>query len=80
MLRSSRQLARIALERNWIDLPGKSVVRMRRNDAALSIQLDDDRSAFVFTPHHDPRPDDAATEGRTSAEEPTGHQGWCLLQ
>lgn len=36
-------------------------------DAALSIQLDDDTSAFVFTPHHDPQPGESAAKGRTSA-------------
>jgi ribosome-binding protein aMBF1 (putative translation factor) len=36
-------------------------------DASLTIRLDDGDSAFVFTPHHDPRPDEASGDGRTSA-------------
>ncbi|WP_327043611.1 helix-turn-helix domain-containing protein [Microbispora sp. NBC_01189] len=36
-------------------------------DAALTIRLDDDGSAFVFTPHHGPRPGEPTTGGHTSA-------------
>lgn len=36
-------------------------------DAALTIRLDDNDSAFVFTPHHGPRPGEPATGGHTSA-------------
>lgn len=36
-------------------------------DATLTIRLDDNDSAFVFTPHHDPRPGQPATGGHTSA-------------
>lgn len=36
-------------------------------DASLTIQLDDDTSAFVFTPHREPRPDKPSAEGHTSA-------------
>ena len=49
MLRSSRGLARIALERNRIDVPVELLVP--RNDAALSVQLDDlgaDRDALFL--------------------------------
>jgi hypothetical protein len=49
MLRSSRELARIALERNRIDLPVEMLVP--RDDAAVSVQLDDfaaDRDALFL--------------------------------
>ncbi|MEV8017857.1 helix-turn-helix transcriptional regulator [Streptomyces sp. NPDC086554] len=36
-------------------------------DAALTIDLDGDTSAFVFTAHNDPGPDGASTDGRSSA-------------
>jgi ribosome-binding protein aMBF1 (putative translation factor) len=36
-------------------------------DASLTIQLDDDTSAFVFTPHHNPQPSKPSTDGRISA-------------
>ncbi|GAA4212749.1 helix-turn-helix domain-containing protein [Microbispora amethystogenes] len=36
-------------------------------DASLTIRLDDNGSAFVFTPHHDPRPGESTTGGHTSA-------------
>ncbi|MEO3784765.1 helix-turn-helix transcriptional regulator [Actinocorallia sp. B10E7] len=36
-------------------------------DASLTIQLDDDSSAFVFTPHQGPRSGKPSTDGRTSA-------------
>lgn len=36
-------------------------------DASLTIQLDDDDSAFAFTPHHEPQPNKPSAEGRTPA-------------
>ncbi|MEV7895876.1 helix-turn-helix domain-containing protein [Streptomyces cyaneofuscatus] len=36
-------------------------------DASLTIDLDGDMSAFVFTPHEPRRPDDARTRGQSSA-------------
>lgn len=36
-------------------------------DASLTIELDDDASAFVFTPHPNPQPGKPSTDGRTSA-------------
>lgn len=36
-------------------------------DASLTIQLDDDGSAFKFTPHHGPDSDESAGSGQTSA-------------
>ena len=36
-------------------------------DASLTIRLDDNDSAFVFTPHHGPRPGEPSTDGHTSA-------------
>jgi hypothetical protein len=51
VLRSSRELARVTLEGNWIDFPRERIVRVRSNHAALSIELDDfgaHRPAFVF--------------------------------
>ena len=50
MLRSSRELTRVAFERNRIDLPGQMVMRVRRNDTALSVQLDDFDSEFTTEP------------------------------
>ena len=49
MLRSSRELSRIAFERNRIDLPVEMLVS--RDDAAVSVQLDDfaaDGDALFF--------------------------------
>jgi hypothetical protein len=49
VLRSSRELARIALERDRIDLPVEMLVP--RDDAAVSVKLDDfaaDRDALFF--------------------------------
>ncbi|MFI8459817.1 helix-turn-helix domain-containing protein [Kitasatospora sp. NPDC085464] len=36
-------------------------------DASLTIDLDGDTSAFVFTPHRAPEPDQARADGRSSA-------------
>ena len=36
-------------------------------DASLTIRLDDDTSAFVFTPHGEPHPGKPSAEGHTSA-------------
>ncbi|MFJ9455161.1 helix-turn-helix domain-containing protein [Kitasatospora sp. NPDC101447] len=36
-------------------------------DASLTIDLDGDTSAFVFTPHRVPEPDQAPADGRSSA-------------
>ena len=41
VLRSSSEFARISLKGNWIDFPGETVVRVRRDDPALSVELDD---------------------------------------
>lgn len=35
-------------------------------DAALTIDLDGDSSAFVFTPHEDPEPGDTSSGGQSS--------------